>query len=51
VRDWLVTQGQIVAACITTQGLGATQPVADNGTADGRQKNRRVELKIEKGAS
>ena len=51
VRDWLVTQGQIAAACITTQGFGATQPVGDNGTADGRQKNRRVEVKIEKGAS
>jgi outer membrane protein OmpA-like peptidoglycan-associated protein len=51
VRDWLVTQGQIAAACISTQGFGATQPVADNGTADGRQKNRRVEVKIEKGAS
>jgi len=49
VRNWLVTQGQIPAACVSTKGFGLTEPVADNGTADGRQKNRRVEVKIEKG--
>ena len=49
VRDWLVTTGQIAPACVSTKGFGMTEPVADNGTADGRQKNRRVEIKIEKG--
>jgi outer membrane protein OmpA-like peptidoglycan-associated protein len=48
VRDWLVNQGKIAAGCIETRGLGLTEPIADNGTADGRQKNRRVEVKIEK---
>jgi len=31
---------------ITTNGYGATQPVADNSTVDGRQQNRRVEVAI-----
>jgi outer membrane protein OmpA-like peptidoglycan-associated protein len=51
VRDWLVGQGKLSAACLTTKGFGLTEPIADNGTADGRQKNRRVEVKIEKNGS
>lgn len=31
---------------LTTMGFGPTQPVADNTTTDGRQLNRRVELRI-----
>lgn len=31
---------------LTTMGFGPTQPVADNNTVDGRQLNRRVELRI-----
>jgi len=51
VRDWLVGQGKLSAACLTTKGFGLTEPIADNGTTDGRQKNRRVEVKIEKNGS
>jgi outer membrane protein OmpA-like peptidoglycan-associated protein len=43
VRDYLVQQG-LPAGTITAVGFGKTAPVADNSTADGRQKNRRVEL-------
>ena len=43
VRDYLVSQG-IPADAIVSRGLGKTQPVATNDTAEGRQQNRRVEL-------
>lgn len=50
VKQWLVTTGGIPEGCIGTQGFGATKPVASNTTAAGRQKNRRVEIAIAKGA-
>jgi outer membrane protein OmpA-like peptidoglycan-associated protein len=43
VRAYLVQQG-IVSGTIGTKGLGEGTPVATNGTAAGRQQNRRVEL-------
>jgi outer membrane protein OmpA-like peptidoglycan-associated protein len=43
VRDYLVQQG-ISGDGIVARGLGKTQPVATNDTAEGRQQNRRVEL-------
>ncbi len=43
VRDYLVQQG-LPLASVTATGLGESSPVADNGTAAGRQKNRRVEI-------
>jgi len=43
VRNYLVNQG-LAAGSVSTQGLGMNNPVADNGTAEGRQKNRRVEI-------
>lgn len=42
-RDYLIQQG-LAEANITAAGFGKTMPVADNSTADGRQKNRRVEI-------
>ena len=36
----------IAAARIETRGMGETDPVADNSTAEGRQLNRRVEVVI-----
>jgi outer membrane protein OmpA-like peptidoglycan-associated protein len=45
VRDYLVKSG-ISTERITTKGFGETQPVADNDTPEGRQKNRRVEFTI-----
>jgi outer membrane protein OmpA-like peptidoglycan-associated protein len=34
----------VEAAHIETEGLGPDQPVADNATAEGRARNRRVEI-------
>lgn len=45
VRDALTGMG-IAQDRIVTKGLGKTSPVADNGTADGRQQNRRVEVVV-----
>jgi outer membrane protein OmpA-like peptidoglycan-associated protein len=45
VRDYLVAQG-VSADAVTAQGFGKTQPVADNSTAAGRQRNRRVEMVV-----
>jgi outer membrane protein OmpA-like peptidoglycan-associated protein len=45
VRDYLVQSG-IKTNTIATVGYGKTRPVATNGTAAGRQQNRRVELVI-----
>lgn len=47
VKAWLVKNG-IAADQLSTVGLGADQPVADNKTAAGRLKNRRVEFKLVK---
>ena len=45
VRDYLVKQG-LNAGSLSAQGLGTNNPVADNSTAEGRQKNRRVEIVV-----
>ena len=45
VKDYLVSKG-IPASKITTIGKGETQPVATNKTAEGRQKNRRVDIEF-----
>jgi OOP family OmpA-OmpF porin len=43
VVSWLTAHG-VAASRLTAQGFGQTKPVADNSTAEGRAKNRRVEL-------
>jgi outer membrane protein OmpA-like peptidoglycan-associated protein len=45
VVDYLTGKG-IDRTRLTSKGYGSTQPVADNSTAQGRAKNRRVEFKI-----
>ena len=45
VKAYLVSKG-VDEARLNAAGFGLTQPVADNKTAAGRAKNRRVELKL-----
>ncbi|TCM18613.1 outer membrane protein OmpA-like peptidoglycan-associated protein [Novosphingobium sp. PhB165] len=45
VARYLIMQG-VSSSRIQTQGMGKNYPVADNGTEQGRAKNRRVEIKI-----
>jgi outer membrane protein OmpA-like peptidoglycan-associated protein len=43
VVAWLTAHG-VQAARLSAKGFGRTKPLTDNGTEDGRAKNRRVEL-------
>ena len=45
VAGYLLQKG-VVEARIETIGFGEKQPVADNGTAEGRALNRRVEISL-----
>jgi outer membrane protein OmpA-like peptidoglycan-associated protein len=44
VRNYMVNQGGIAPARLTTVGYGETRPIATNATKEGRAQNRRVEL-------
>lgn len=46
VRDYLLGKG-IEAERVEARGLGQSRPVADDRTAAGREKNRRVEFVVE----
>ncbi|HNR15779.1 MAG TPA: OmpA family protein [Chitinophagaceae bacterium] len=45
IRNYLISKG-IKANRLTAKGYGASQPVADNNSEEGRQLNRRTELRI-----
>jgi outer membrane protein OmpA-like peptidoglycan-associated protein len=45
VRKHLLEQG-LSDSNLTAEGFGKSMPVADNGTAAGRQQNRRVEIVV-----
>jgi OOP family OmpA-OmpF porin len=44
VRAALVSDHEVDEGRIETEGLGDTKPIADNGSAEGRSSNRRVEV-------
>ena len=44
-RDYLVSRG-VARTRIATDGRGAREPIADNNTQQGRDKNRRVEIYV-----
>lgn len=49
VKRYLLTKfPKIKDSSLVAQGFGESMPIADNGNYQGRQKNRRVEFKIEK---
>ena len=45
VKEYLIAK-QIPTEKLSTEGLGAAKPVADNTTAEGRKKNRRIEFEV-----
>lgn len=45
IKDFLVKKGVSPSKIVTTP-FGSTMPVASNSTAEGRQRNRRVEIKL-----
>lgn len=46
VRDYLVSKG-LPKDTLTSEGKGPDDPVADNGSVEGRAQNRRVEIVIQ----
>jgi outer membrane protein OmpA-like peptidoglycan-associated protein len=45
VREYLVQRG-VAPARVVARGAGASEPIADNETLEGRQQNRRIEIRI-----
>jgi len=46
VRDYLVSKG-LPQDLVTAKGIGPDEPVADNGSIEGRAQNRRVEIVVQ----
>lgn len=50
VKNYLVAQG-VGSSRLSSSGRGENAPIADNGSAEGRQQNRRVEVVIDQPAA
>jgi OOP family OmpA-OmpF porin len=46
VRDYLIQRYGFPSARLRTAGNGPDKPLATNGTAEGREKNRRTDIKV-----
>lgn len=46
VREYLIGQGVPAAQLAPARGYGESRPIADNTTAEGKARNRRVELQV-----
>jgi outer membrane protein OmpA-like peptidoglycan-associated protein len=46
VKTYIVEKFKVPAGKIDTNGFGESDPIADNGNYQGRQKNRRVEFNV-----
>src|SRR5438270_6858153 len=46
VRDYLIEKYGFPAVRLRTAGNGPDKPIATNGTAEGREKNRRTDIKV-----
>jgi OOP family OmpA-OmpF porin len=47
VKKIMVTKFNIKPSRITAKGFGSSKPIEHNAIAEGRQKNRRVEVSID----
>lgn len=45
IKKWLIANG-VAAERLIAVGFGQNKPIADNATAEGRAKNRRIEFKL-----
>ncbi len=46
VKKYLEDKFNIAGDRLTIKAYGSSKPIADNGTTEGRAKNRRVEIKV-----
>ena len=46
VKKYLEDKFNIAGDRMVIKAYGGSRPIADNGTAEGRAKNRRVEIKV-----
>jgi len=51
VKRYLTEQAGISGDRVVAKGLGPDNPIADNDSPEGREKNRRVEFKVERRAT
>ena len=47
VYDYLITAAGVAEERLTHAGFGESRPIADNGTAEGKQRNRRVSAVVQ----